>query len=289
MKFRSNLLEEVPRYFHRQLDDLYDPNEVESIAFLAIERYQGFSRTQFVMHAKDRLSESDMLKYIHCVKELETGRPVQYVLEEAHFRNLKLYVAEGVLIPRPETEELIQWIVEDDTREPLKVLDIGSGSGCIPLALKDELKQAQVTSVDISERALNIAARNGLNLNLTVDFARLDVLSEDLPEQDWDIIVSNPPYVTVDEKGQMHKNVLDFEPDEALFVSNEDPLLFYRRIAEQGQSKLIDGGRMYFEINRSFGPQTVQLLEELGYEQVELRKDLVGNDRMIKAIWRKHE
>lgn len=286
MKFRSNLLEEIPRYFAIRLEELYPPREAENMAYWAIEHYHGYTRPQFMIHSKDRLSESEMLKYIHCVDELRTGRPIQYVLGESHFRNLKLYVAEGVLIPRPETEELIEWIVSDyrDQRE-LRVLDIGSGSGCIPLALKDELNTSEVYSIDISERALSIAEKNALNLRLNVSFVRCDVLNDELPVSELDIVVSNPPYVTQSERSEMHKNVLEFEPDLALFVEDEEPLLFYQVIAAKAKEALKVGGALYFEINRAHGPSLTEMLAGMGYTNLELRKDLIGNDRMVKAIW----
>ena len=189
-----------------------------------------------------------------------------------------------MLIPRPETAELIDWIVEDGKGEGKRVLDIGTGSGCIPVSLALMMDAPVVSAWDISEDALAVAAANARMNNADVAFGRVDVLGTEIPDIKVDIIVSNPPYITESEKVDMEKNVLEWEPDLALFVPDNEPLRFYRRIAEIGLKILDDGGVIYFEINRAYGKETVEMLCGMGYKDIELRKDLSGNDRMIKAL-----
>lgn len=194
-------------------------------------------------------------------------------------------VSPSVLIPRPETAELVHWIVTDNVGATgVRVLDIGTGSGCIPVSLASFMEKPSVVSWDISGEALALAGKNAVNNGVEVCFHKVDVLSDNIPDIKVDIIVSNPPYIVEREKKDMERNVLDWEPELALFVPDDNPLLFYRRIAELGLRLLSDGGRLYFEINRNFGSDTVSMLENLGYVDVELRKDLSGNDRMIKAL-----
>ena len=192
---------------------------------------------------------------------------------------------QGVLIPRPETEELVEWIVSDYRKAgQVRILDIGTGSGCIPVSLAQLLPEAQVSSCDVSTEALRIAAMNVKRYGDKVTLFCADILKEELPECQVDVLVSNPPYITESERTDMEANVLDWEPELALFVPDSDPLRFYRRIARKGLDWLSEEGALYFEINRAYGAETVRMLEELGYRQIELRKDLSGNDRMIKAI-----
>lgn len=194
-------------------------------------------------------------------------------------------VAPGALIPRPETAELIDWIISDYTdKAGVRILDVGTGSGCIPIVLGKKLKQSKITSWDVSEKALDIARRNKLLNQVDITLAQVDIFDTALPDIHVDVLVSNPPYITEKERSGMERNVLDWEPELALFVPDSDPLLFYRRIAEVGCDILVSGGTLYYEINRAYGKETVQLLEEMGYQSVELRKDMFGNDRMIKAF-----
>lgn len=200
------------------------------------------------------------------------------------FYGLSFEVDENVLIPRPETEELVEWILKDNKEGGLRVLDIGTGSGCIPITLAKFLLHADIASWDISDGALEVARRNCRRNDVKVRLERKDVLQTSSSEEQFDIIVSNPPYITEKEKAAMEANVLEWEPSVALFVPDEQPLLFYTKIAELGLEMLVSGGRLYFEINRDYGAATVGMLERLGYHHVELRKDLSGNDRMVKAI-----
>lgn len=189
----------------------------------------------------------------------------------------------SVLIPRPETEELVDWILSDNSQKGMRVLDIGTGSGCIPISLASDMDAPLVSAWDISEEALKVAVANAELNSVNVDFSRVDVLSDEIPDVKVDILVSNPPYITDSEKSEMERNVLDWEPGLALFVPDNDPLKFYRRIAEIGKDILDNNGLLYFEINRAYGKDTVDMLLGLEYRDVELRKDISGNDRMVKA------
>lgn len=191
----------------------------------------------------------------------------------------------GVLIPRPETEELVEWIVSDCQKAgKVRFLDIGTGSGCIPVTLAERLPEAEVASCDISAEALRVAAANVKRYGDKVTLFQADILQDELPDCQVDVLVSNPPYITDSERKDMEANVLDWEPELALFVPDTDPLRFYRRIAQKGLDWLTEGGALYFEINRAYGAETVRMLEECGYRDIALRKDLSGNDRMIKAV-----
>lgn len=244
--------------------------------FSAIELYTG-KDTQIPQ--KDREKLEDILN------RLVKYEPLQYILGECQFGGLVFRVAPGVLIPRPETEELVDWICADWTgSKGCRVLDIGTGSGCIAITLGKRLADAAVTSWDVSELALQIASSNARHNGVTVAFDRVDVLADGIPKIHVDVLVSNPPYVTEKEREGMERNVLDWEPEQALFVPDDDPLLFYRKIARQGMFILNKGGCLYFEINRAYGKETFDLLVRLGYQNVELRKDSFGNNRMIKAV-----
>ena len=244
---------------------------------------------------KEEEEEEEMLAL---VRRVAGGEPVQYVLGEAEFCGMELKVRPGVLIPRPETEELVAWAVEEGKRfadnltegknwSRLRMLDIGTGSGCIALALARLLAGADVEAWDVSEEALEVARENGERMGVQVRWRRMDVLDKLEAPSPFSLIVSNPPYICEEEKGEMEAHVLEHEPELALFVPNEDPLRFYRRIAELGMEGLLaSGGALLFEVNRRFGQQVVTMLEGMGYEEVELRKDFFGNDRMVKAIKR---
>lgn len=216
---------------------------------------------------------------------LKQREPLQYILQEAPFCGLSFHVEKGVLIPRPETEELVEWIVSDCQKAgKVRILDIGTGSGCIPVALAEKLPEAEVASCDISAEALRVAAVNVKRYGGKVTLFQADILQDELPDCRVDVLVSNPPYITESERGEMEANVLDWEPELALFVPDTDPLRFYRRIARKGLDWLTEGGALYFEINRAYGAETVRMLEECEYRDIALRKDLSGNDRMIKAV-----
>jgi release factor glutamine methyltransferase len=286
-----------PSYLHIKsaLEALFGPQEAAAMArwiltdvfgFTAIELYGGKDRT---FSANDEKQLADILR------RLEKYEPLQYVLGRTEFDGLTLEVTPDVLIPRPETAELVAWIAEDvqaseDVRtdapgtDAPRILDIGTGSGCIPLALHRRLPRARLTAWDISEAALAVARRNASAHQADIQFERCDVLEAgDAGGRTFDIVVSNPPYICRKERAEMHRNVLDWEPSLALFVPDDDPLRFYRRIAQLGRTVLVPGGALYFEINRAYGAETVEMLRGLGYRDITLKKDMEGNDRMIKA------
>lgn len=216
---------------------------------------------------------------------LKQREPLQYILQEAPFCGLSFHVEKGVLIPRPETEELVEWMVSDYQKAgKVRILDIGTGSGCIPVALAERLPEAEVASCDVSAEALRVAAVNVKRYGDKVTLFQADILQDELPDCRVDVVVSNPPYITDSERKDMEENVLGWEPELALFVPDTDPLRFYRRIARKGLDWLTEGGALYFEINRAYGAETVRMLEAYGYRDIALRKDLSGNDRMIKAV-----
>lgn len=229
------------------------------------------------------LSESKRQELENILLRLRKYEPIQYIRGIANFLGRSFYVAPGVLIPRPETEELVELIISENRTDAPAVLDIGTGSGCIAISLSLGIPQTEVTAWDISESALAIACHNNQMLQSTVTFERRDVLADVQCRQQFDIIVSNPPYVTESEKREMELNVLDWEPEIALFVPDADPLLFYRRIAVLGRDLLKSGGQLYFEINRTYGDETVGMLTGLGYRHLRVIKDISGNDRIVTA------
>ena len=216
-------------------------------------------------------------------EKLKSGMPIQYILGHGPFYGRDFLVTKDTLIPRNETEELVHLIIKENPKPKLRILDIGTGTGCIPITLALEMNSPEVFAIDISEKALEVASENAENLHAKVDFSKCDILKEMPQIKDLDILVSNPPYIPLEEKGLMHPNVLDYEPDLALFVSDEDPLIFYRTIAEKGKSLLQPFGKIYFEINERFGNDVVKLLNSLGYQHTRILKDLNGKDRIVAA------
>ena len=274
-------------YIKQVLHPYYQETEAGALAKWILTEVFHFSTFDLYAGKDMNFSENDRDRLEDILNRLRDYEPLQYVLVKAEFGGLSFEVTPDVLIPRPETLELVEWITADcQGTEGVRMLDIGTGSGCIPVTLYKRLEayRPQVASWDISEKALEVAGRNAVANGAVVTFCCQDVLSESLPETEVDVLVSNPPYIAEKEKASMERNVLDWEPGLALFVPDDDPLLFYRRIAEAGLRILSPKGRLYYEINRAYGKETVELLERLGYTEVELRKDLSGNDRMVKAV-----
>lgn len=236
------------------------------------------------MYKNNILSDSIRKQIDKIVERIDQNEPIQYILGECRFCGINFSVTPDVLIPRPETEELVELITVRHTGTNTRILDIGTGSGCIAVSLAKKLQKSQVEAWDISENALRIARTNAQKNNTTVTFKQIDI-TQNLPDigKQYDIIVSNPPYVCLKEKAEMEENVLNHEPHLALFVPDEDPLLFYRAILQAGKKLLSDGGYIYFEINRMFGNETAALLKTNGYEKIEIIKDISGNDRIIAA------
>lgn len=274
----------VYTYIIRSLSDFYLEPEAKALAKGILAEVFRFS-TLDLYDGKDRdFSEKEHAELEDILARLKRFEPFQYITGETSFCGLPLHVAPGVLIPRPETAELVDWIVTDfGDKAHLNIVDIGTGSGCIAIALAKFLPGARVSAWDISDTALDIARRNAERNGVHVDFKQVDVLSHISAEANAHIFVSNPPYIREREKTDMERNVLDWEPEQALFVPDDDPLRFYRKIAELGLVHLAPSGVLYVEINQAYGPETVDLLTGMGYRNVILRKDMSGNDRMVKA------
>lgn len=266
-----------------QLAKLYDEQERSAILKRLAAGLLPYTETQLLLADEIAIDSAQLERLEAALGLLERAEPIQYVLGTANFYGLDLYVEPGVLIPRQETEELVAWILEQE-KQAKQILDIGVGSGCITAALGVNLKNTHLTAFDTSLKALDLARENCDRYGLRPTFLYGDVLQwQDYGLDTYDVIVSNPPYVLESEKLQMHQNVLNYEPEMALFVPDAQPLLFYESIAELGRKHLTESGVLYLEINESFGKETVDLLENKGYKNMQLRKDLNGKDRMIRA------
>ena len=271
-----------------ELLPIYDEREAANIAGMALEYITGLGHTERILHRDLALTEAQ-LKLLNRVQlDLLKHKPIQYILQEAWFSSLKFYVNEHVLIPRPETEELIEWVAGDILTKADAVktlLDIGSGSGCIPISLKKRFPGIRIDSVDISPDALIVANKNAHSLGTQINFWEADFLNEEKWDtySKYDIIISNPPYIKASESVDMQKNVLDHEPHQALFVPDTDSLVFYRKIAAFGKRHLTEHGSIYLEINASLSKETIEVYHAANY-QTELRKDMYGKERMIRAI-----
>ena len=266
-----------------QLNQVYDNREAANIADWVMERITGRKKIDRIINKQEPLQHQQIDLLEGYTSELLNHKPVQYVLHEAWFCGMLFYVDEHVLIPRPETEELVEWVVEE--AEAGTILDIGTGSGCIPIALKKKLPRAQVYSCDVSEGALAVAQKNATAQQADIHLLQVDFLNRESWQQlpSVDIIVSNPPYIPQSDEQTMQPNVLKYEPHVALFVPNNDALLFYKAIAEFAQQKLRSGGSIYAEIHEDLGEQTKALFLSKGFSSAEIKKDMQGKDRMVKA------
>lgn len=276
-------MHKLTQYIKEALSGYYPDSELRSIIKILYTEVLHLSMVDIYMGKDINLSVKQVSEIESIVCRLQEYEPLQYIIGTAEFYGLTLNVAPGVLIPRPETTELVECIVKENQNREVRILDIGTGSGCIALALNKQLPQATVTAWDVSDDALRIASLNNVKVNGKVRFEKVDVLTVQPEKEIYDIIVSNPPYIIDAEKKEMERNVLDWEPSLALFVPDNDPLRFYRKISELGREMLRSGGKVYFEINRAFGKETKVMMKELGYTSVEVIKDLSGNDRIIKA------
>lgn len=324
MRIASNKTGDIVRFFREELNGIYDKGEIETFIAYCFEAFVGMKRVSIGLNSTATVSESDLLRFNFAVKDLKRYKPIQYILGKADFYSMKLEVNEHVLIPRPETEELVELVVkevgsreseagswktedgirkmgdirwetgdegretEEERREHISILDIGTGSGCIAIALKKHLPAVAVYAVDVSEKALEVAERNAQQNNVDVEFHKYDILSSTalFPSihAQFDIIVSNPPYIEHSEKEQMDKNVKDFEPHLALFVDDEDPLLFYKAILNFALKQLKKNGKIYFEINQKLGLNTSRLMENTGFRDIQLITDLNNNHRILTGI-----
>jgi release factor glutamine methyltransferase len=292
------LLKQYKSHFFISLKNIQDEQEIESFFFILTEYLHNLKRVDVALNPNFEISDAEVEKWNAILLDLLQEKPIQYITSEAWFYGLRFEVNENTLIPRPETEELVEFILKETSNfqlpaSNLNILDIGTGTGCIPISLKANLPQANVSAIDVSEQALAVAKRNAELNKVEINFVEANILEvEDLSQlpspiiyhpSSYNIIVSNPPYVRNLEKQEIKKNVLDYEPHLALFVEDTDALLFYRKIAQLALKNLTPNGLLFFEINQYLGKETVELLENLGFKNIELKKDIYGNDRMVKC------
>lgn len=276
--------------FRQALSTVYDPQEIESITILALSELLKLPKAKLKAFPETEIGHLQAENLNSILQRLQTGEPVQYILGHTEFYGLDFKVNPSVLIPRPETEELVEWAISsfqlavDSWQQPYKILDIGTGSGCIAISLQKNLPGAQVSAMDISTEALKTAKENAELNRVNVNFIHNDILNHSPLTAHYSLIISNPPYVTLDDKKQMHTNVTDFEPHTALFVPEDDPLIFYKTIADFASTHLKKQGLLFFEINENYGQQIVNMLDDKSFKNIELRKDMSNRDRMIKAV-----
>jgi release factor glutamine methyltransferase len=283
---QTNSVQAVKAYFKERLQNQFSESELKAMMKVAICERLKLSSADYLLSDSNLLSESDLLYFRSIVKRLQHNEPFQYIVGQTEFFGLEIKCDVRALIPRPETEELVEWVLED-VKPDIALIDFCTGSGCIALAVKNQLPKATVYGTDVSKEALELSEENARNLKLEVNFIQHDALSDQLPsqltEQSIDIIVSNPPYIPERDKQEMQANVLDYEPHMALFVENENALIFYSAIATHAAKLLKQNGLLFFEIHERLALETKETIEALGFKDVIIRKDLQGKDRMIKA------
>jgi release factor glutamine methyltransferase len=268
-------------YFRKELDSVFEDREVVSWAYLSVEYLLGYSRSDCIIHANKSIDIKISDKFKQIIVDLKTKKPLQYILGETEFYGFRLKVNEHTLIPRPETEDLVNWILKESFES---AIDIGTGSGCIAIALA-KYSNANISAIDISKNALKVAKENVILNNVKVAFTQQDIFqTKSLAKVD--LIVSNPPYVLDYEKKIMQENVLEHEPHLALFASDENPLIFYKKISNLATESLTSEGKLFFEINEQFANELITILTQNGFVDIELKKDINDRDRMIKAIWK---
>lgn len=272
--------------FNTELHGLFDEAEIDSFFYLTLDSIHKLKRIDIALNPSFETTSAEELKWFAVLEELKKQKPIQYILGQTEFYGLTFVVNENVLIPRPETEELVDLIVSKNkgANSRLTILDIGTGSGCIPISLKKSLIQTEVYALDVSKKAIETAKQNAILNEVEVHFVEKNILTTEHLDSTFDIIVSNPPYVRMLEKQEINPNVLDYEPHLALFVEDNDALLFYRKITQLAQKSLTVGGQLYFEINQYLGKETKALIESYGFQNVALIQDVYGNDRIIYVI-----
>lgn len=288
MFVKDNSIQAVKAYFNKALKEHFSERELKIITQRFICKRLNWSNSDYLMSKEVTVSESDLLFFRAAVKRLLEGEPFHHVIGDTYFYNISILTTPQALIPRPETEELVDWILMDLPEKPQRIIDIGTGTGCIPLAIKKERKKDEVYGIDISNDAIKLAQENAQFLALDVRFIVYDILVNDANRninKSWDVIISNPPYIPEKERAYMASHVLKYEPEGALFVPNDQPLLFYERIAIFAKEHLTQSGKLFFEIHEDLGPETIHLLENYGFD-TEMKKDLQGKDRMIKATFK---
>lgn len=266
--------------FTQKLNNIYDKDEAENLMWWTIQELTGKQKKQLIAIENFEFVEEDLNQILD---NLSNGKPIQYIFSKSYFFDLEFYVDENVLIPRPETEELVHWIIsENPQHQNISIIDLCTGSGCIAISLKNKLQLANVSAIDISQKAIEVATKNAINNKTEINFLISDIFKFSRNEI-FDVIVSNPPYVCNNEKTLMHKNVLDYEPHLALFVDDENALVFYSAIAKFGITNLKHNGKIYLEINENLANETSKIFYDLGYKFVEIKKDINGKNRMLKV------
>ncbi|WP_218598636.1 peptide chain release factor N(5)-glutamine methyltransferase [Polaribacter sp. NJDZ03] len=279
-------------FFNSELSTMYPKTEIDSFFFLLIQAKLNLQRIDTVLKPDFLIDESILSELKSIVKRLQKEEPIQYILGETEFYSLPFLVDENTLIPRPETEELLEWVINEvleirskNQDKNLNILDIGTGTGCIPISLAKNLNNVSISAIDVSSEALKKAKQNAVLNKVDITFLEIDILkTKELPKK-YDFIISNPPYVRELEKVEINNNVLQNEPHLALFVDDENPLIFYKKIADLAKQDLTKNGLLFFEINQYLGKETVEMLQQKGFKNIELKKDFSGNDRMIKAAY----
>lgn len=284
MKISDNTLQAVIRFFKTELIDYFPEQEINSMLYVVLDKTFNIQKKDVLLATERKFSESELLKIIYIVKDLKKHKPLAYILGEWEFYGLPFKVNEHTLIPRPETEELVQLILAENTQENLSILDIGTGSGCIAVSLKKNKPIAIISAFDVSKQALETAENNALLNDVAINFKQIDILNSPNLVEKYDIIVSNPPYIPLKDINEMDKNVTDFEPHLALFVEDNNPLIFYKAIAEFAKNHLSDKGKLYVEIHEKLGNEVKALFESVGFKQVVIVKDLNEKDRMVKCL-----
>ncbi len=280
---------QLVEFIRSELSAYYPENEGNAIVFRLFEGILGYEQTDIILNAEGSISEIDLKKFKKAVEDLKEHKPVQYILGYTDFGNVRIKVDHRVLIPRPETEELVNWIVESSDKGAIRILDVGTGSGCIAISLKKELTNSQVMATDVSKACIDLAQENAESNQVEVNFREHNALdvgeSVHLVQPDsLDLIVSNPPYIQYKDRYQMDENILSYEPAKALFVDDNDPLLFYKAISHMGATLLKSGGYLYFEINEKFGDEVQHVMERSGYSQIEQRKDIHDKVRFVRGV-----
>lgn len=275
-------IKELEKEYIQSLNQFYDTEESKSIFYLSATSILKVTQSELLIKKDRILTEKDSDDLTRVLDVLKTGKPVQQVLGETVFYGLPLKINEHVLIPRPETEELVDWVIKEIKEKKETILDIGTGSGCISIAIKKHLPALSFSALDISAEALKVASANAILNGTNIDFIEADILSYS-SDKSYDVVVSNPPYIRQLEKADMHKNVIAYEPHSALFVSDDDPLIFYKAISDFAYTNLNPNGYLFFEINEFLWEETLQILIDKGFKNIELKKDMQGKDRMIMA------
>jgi release factor glutamine methyltransferase len=284
------ILKEFKLFFNEALSAIYPKTEIDSFFFILMEEKLKLQRIDTVLKPDFLITKKSLIDLKTIVKRLQNEEPIQYIIGNTEFYGLPFFVDKNTLIPRPETEELVAWVLNEtkvlanNKTIELSILDIGTGTGCIPISLAKNLTSLNISAIDISPEALLIAKQNAILNKVTIEFIELDILNTESLPQEYDVIISNPPYVRELEKEEIKNNVLKNEPHLALFVADENPLIFYNKIADLAKQQLSKNGMLFFEINQYLGKETVNMLVKKGFKNIQLKKDLFGKDRMIKCV-----